>query len=175
MKSSKLKVKSLELGQSLIEVLIALAASVAVVSAIVVTVITSLGNAQFTKNQNLATEYSRQGMEIVRQIAKNNWNNFLTYTNRDYCLNKDSASICAMGSSNCGTPITCGLNIDAIFSRQITIIQSSSVPASTYCTQSAEIVSSVLWSDSKCQAGNILCHEVKLRSCLADVNSVKAP
>lgn len=154
-----------ELGQSLIEVLIALAASVAVVSAIVVTVITSLSNAEFTKNQNLATQYSRQGMEIVRQIAKNNWNDFLTYTSRNYCLNKDSSALSLM------TGLNCGLNIDNLYDRKITIIQTDS----TYCTQSAEIISSVSWSDSKCQTGNILCHEIKLRSCLADINSVKAP
>lgn len=154
-----------ELGQSLIEVLIALAASVAVVSAIVVTVITSLSNAEFTKNQNLATGYSRQGMEIVRQIAKNNWNDFLTYASRNYCLNKDSAALSLM------TGLNCGLNIDNLYDRKITIIQTGS----TYCTQSAEIYSSVSWSDSKCQTGSVLCHEIKLRSCLADINSVKAP
>lgn len=154
-----------ELGQSLIEVLIALAASVAVVSAIVVTVITSLSNAEFTKNQNLATQYSRQGIEIVRQIAKNNWNNFVSYTSRNYCLDKDSAELRTM------IGLTCGKTIDDLFDRKITIIQS----ASTYCTQSAEVISTVSWSDSKCQTGNVLCHEVKLRSCLADINSVKAP
>lgn len=154
-----------ELGQSLIEVLIALAASVAVVSAIVVTVITSLSNAEFTKNQNLATEYSRQGMEIVRQIAKNNWNDFLTYTSRNYCLNKDSAALSLM------TGLNCGLNIGNLYDRKITIIQTGS----TYCVESTEIISSVSWSDSKCQTGSVLCHEIKLRSCLADINSVKAP
>lgn len=158
-----------EKGQSLIEVLVALAASVAVVSAIAVTVITSLNNAQYTKNQNLATEYSRQGMEMVRQIAKNNWSNFLTYTNRDYCLNKDSSSLTVM------TGLNCSLNINGIFDRKITIIQLGSLPASSYCTSSVEVISTVSWSDSKCQTGNVLCHEVKLRSCLADINSVKAP
>lgn len=172
MKSSKLKVKSFELGQSLIEVLIALAASVAVVSAIAVTVITSLQNAEFTKNQNLATQYSREGMEIIRQIAKNNWSNFLTYTNRDYCLNKDSTSLSPMTGLNCQLNINTG---NSVFDRKITIIQLGSVPASVYCTNSAEVLSSVSWTDSKCQTGNILCHEIKLRSCLADVNSVKGP
>lgn len=163
------KVNSFESGQSLIEVLIALAASIAVVSAIVVTIITSLNNAEFTKNQNLATEYSRQAMEIVRQIAKNNWNIFLTYTAREYCLDKDSTTLTNMAGINCGK------NIDNIFDRRITIIHVGSVPPSTYCTSSAEVISLVAWSDSKCESGNVLCHEVKIRSCLADVNSVKAP
>lgn len=167
MTNQKSKVKSQnELGQSLIEVLIALAASVAVVSAIAVTVITSLSNAEFTKNQNLATQYSREGIEIVRQIAKNNWTNFLTYTNRNYCLNKGSTIPTAM------TGLNCGKNIDNIFDRTVIIVHS---PNSTYCNSSTEVSSSVSWTDSKCQTGNILCHQIKLRSCFADVNSVKGP
>lgn len=166
---SKVQIQKRESGQSLIEVLIALAASVAVVSAIVVTVITSLSNAEFTKDQNLATEYSRQGMEVVRQIAKNSWSNFLTYSSKDYCLDKNSTAPTIM------TGLNCDVNIDGIYSRKITIILPGSTPPSSYCTSSAEIISTVSWSDSKCQTGNILCHEVKLRSCLADINSVKAP
>jgi len=153
-----------ESGQSLIEVLIALAASVAVVSAIAVTVITSLSNAEFTKSQNLATQYSREGMEIVRQIAKNNWTDFLNYKNVNYCLNKGSITPTTMVGLNCGK------NIDNIFDRQLTID-----PKSLRCISSIEITSTVLWTDSKCQTGDILCHQIKLRSCLADINSVKGP
>ena len=153
-----------ELGQSLIEVLIALAASVAVVSAIAVTVITSLSNAEFTKNQNLSTQYSREGMEIIRQIAKNNWTDFLKYTNINYCLDKGSV----LPRPKAGQ--TCGKNIDNIFDRQLTID-----PNSPRCISSIEITSTVLWTDSKCQTGDILCHQIKLRTCLADINSVKGP
>lgn len=153
-----------QLGQSLIEVLVALAASVAVVSAIAVTIITSLSNAEFTKNQNLATQYSREGMEIVRQIAKNNWNDFLNYKNVNYCLSKGSTTLTTMAGPNCGK------NIDNIFDRQLTID-----PNSTRCTSSVEVTSTALWTDSKCQTGDILCHQIKLRSCLADINSVKGP
>lgn len=159
-------------GQSLIEVLIALSASVAVVTAITITIITSLSNAEFAKNQNLATQYSREGLEIVRQIAKNDWTNFQTYTGINYCLPKGATSICLMGSVNCGTSITCGQNIDNLLSRQITIIQP---PSSSYCTNSAEVISTVSWGDSRCQSGTPLCHQVTLRSCLADINSVKSP
>lgn len=166
-------------GQTLIEVLIALSASIAVVTAITITIITSLSNAEFAKNQNLATQYAGEGLEIVRQIAKNDWANFQSYTSTYYCLPKSSATICAMGSINCGTPIICGQNIDNILSRQIVIVQSqSSAYCSTnacYCSNSTEIISKVSWGDSKCQVGNPLCHQVALRSCLADINSVKSP
>lgn len=166
----RLKIKSRELGQSLIEVLIALSASVAVVTAIAITVITSLSNAEYAKNQNLATQYSREGLEIVRQIAKNNWTNFQTYNNY-YCLPKGSTTICARGSTNCGTPTSCGQNVD-ILSREIKIIQP---PNSAYCTNSAEVLSTVSWGDSRCATGDPLCHKVALRSCLADINSIKGP
>jgi len=151
-------------GQSLIEVLIALAASVAVVSAIVVTVITSLSNAEFTKNQNLATQYSREGIEIVRQTAKNSWSTFINYKSVNYCLDKSNILISRSG-------LNCGKNISNFFDRQIIINQNSP----TDCANSIKISSLVLWSDSKCQTGNVLCHQIEIDSCLSDINSVKAP
>lgn len=176
---SKVKSQKFELGQTLIEVLIALSAAVAVVAAITITVITSLSNAEYAKNQNLATQYAGEGLEIARQIANNNWTNFQTYTNTYYCLPKDSTTLCAMGSINCGTPLTCGQNIDNLLSRQIIIIQSqsSSYCASNpcYCSNSAEVISNVSWGDSKCQAGTPLCHKESLRSCLANINAVQGP
>lgn len=181
MTSKKLKNKNIksELGQTLVEVLVALSASVAVVTAITITVITSLSNAEYAKNQNLATQYAGEGLEITRQIAKNDWTNFQTYTSTYYCLPKDSTTICPMGSINCGTPVTCGQNIDNLLSRQIVIVQSQSYSYCgsnpCYCTNSAEVISSVSWGDSRCQVGNPLCHKITLRSCLANINSVQGP
>lgn len=156
-------------GQSLIEVLIALSASVAVVSAIAVTVITSLSNAEFTKNQNLATQYSREGLEIIRQMAKNNWTSFYNnYTSINYCLDK---------SNNLGpmTGLNCEINISdsnghPIFDREINIDQNSAL-----CPSNVAVTSSVLWSDNKCQTGSTLCHQVTLHTCLSNINSVQAP
>lgn len=169
-----MKVKSLQRGQSLIEVLIALAAAAAVVAAIAVTVVISLSNVTYTKNQNLATQYSREGMEIVRQLAKNNWTNFKSY-NSDYCLENASLTLVPMGAGGCGQNVggPPGSNL-RIFVRQITIEQDSpSCPNNP--SNNVKITSTVSWSDSKCQAGNIFCHNVSLESCLADINTVKAP
>lgn len=158
-----------QLGQSLIEVLIALAASVAVVSAIAVTVITSLNNAEFTKNQNLATQYSSQGLEIIRQLAKNDWTAFAnTYTSKNYCLDINN-NLTQMSGANCGININ-DPNGHPVFDREIVIDQNSSL-----CISSVFISSLVLWSDSKCQTGSTLCHKVVLNSCISDINSVKAP
>lgn len=151
-------------GQSLIEVLIALAASVAVVTAIAITVITSLSNVEFTKNQNLAAQYSREGMEIVRKIAKDNWANFIsTYTGVNYCLDQGSSTLRVMGAGGCTQNV-------GIFVRQITIDQNSAS-----CQNSVRVTSTVSWSDSKCQVGNVFCHKVVMESCLAEINTIQAP
>ncbi len=150
-------------GQTLIEALIALAAAVLVISAIAITGVTSLSNVEFTKNQNLATEYSREGIEIVRQISRNNWKIFTTYTGVNYCLDKGSNTLTAMG------PTGCGQNVGT-YVRQIIIEQ-----ASSSCSGNVKVTSSVSWSDSKCTVGNVFCHKVNIESCLADTNPIKAP
>lgn len=77
-------------GQSLIEVLVALGVAVAVLTAIASTVLTSLYNAQFSKNQNLATLYGQQGMEVVRDLKNRSWTDFYSRTAQQgtttYCL-----------------------------------------------------------------------------------------
>lgn len=156
-------IKNHEKGQSLIEVLIALAASVAVVTAIAITVITSLANVEFTKNQNLASQYSREGMEITKKIAKDNWGSFInTYTSKNYCLN-DTNSLEVMGAGGCGQNV-------GIFIRQIVIEQDS-----VLCENSIKVSSNVSWSDSKCTSEDPFCHTVTIESCFADINTIQAP
>lgn len=155
--------KKSEKGQSLIEVLIALAASVAIVTAIAVTVITSLSNVEFTKNQNLATQYSREGIEIIRQKAKDNWISFSSiYTSVNYCLDSNGVLTVMLGS--------CSQNV-GIFKRQITINQSDV----SKCSGGVKVISRVLWSDSKCLTGNAFCHDVQLDTCLANINNTQGP
>jgi len=153
-------------GQTLIEVLVAMATAVAVMSAIAITVVTSLSNVEFTKNQNLATQYSREGLEVVRRIAKSNWNNFTALNAMSYCLKKGATTIDPVADRM--PPTGCGQNID-IFRRQIDIEQNST---SCDSNTNARITSIVSWSDSKCGAANVFCHEVRLDSCVANINPV---
>lgn len=158
-----MRIKNPESGQSLIEVLIALAASVAIVAAIAVTVITSLSNVEFTKNQNLATQYSGEGLELVRQKAKDNWSYFSShYTSVYYCLDSNDNLSVMVGS--------CSQNV-GIFKRQIQIFQNDT----TKCNGNTKIISTVLWSDSKCLSTDAFCHEIELDTCLADINPIQGP
>ena len=53
-------------GQTLIELVIAVAVIVIVVGALVFATISSIRNAQSAKNQTLATKYAQEGLERVR-------------------------------------------------------------------------------------------------------------
>lgn len=97
-----------EKGQTLLEVLVALGVGIFILTAMTGAILSSLANAQFSKNQNLATLYSQQGMEIVRDIRNKDWTTFATY-NESYCLAKD-------GSLTAGT---CVDKIDGLFTRQL--------------------------------------------------------
>lgn len=98
-----------EWGQTLLEVLVALSVGVLVLVAMTAVILSSLSNAQFSKNQNLATLFAQQGMEMVRDLRNKNWTSFAAYDGF-YCLAKD-------GSLTAGS--NCAGNIDGFFTRQI--------------------------------------------------------
>lgn len=153
-----------QLGQSLIEALIALGAATVIVSAISVAIITSVNNSDFGKNQNLATQYSQQGMEILKQKSQSSWQVFSGYSGT-YCLNEGETNLILPSGS------TCSVNISNFFRRTITIAQ-----ASSSCGGNARVSVSVAWADGKCtSASNPYCHNVTLDSCLANINGVPTP
>lgn len=152
-------------GQSIIEALIALGVAVLIVSSITVAVITSVNNSDYSKNQNLATQYAQQGMEILRQQAQSNWSNFSNYQGTS-CLNEGSSTLTAPGSTGCGQ------NISNFFVRQVNIVQNSGSCSSI----AAKVTVSVSWTDGKCtSSGNAYCHQVSLDSCMASLNSAPTP
>lgn len=152
-----------EKGQTLIEALIALGAAVVIISAIAVVVITSVSSSDFSKNQNLATQYAQQGIDILRSQSGSNWTSFQTKAGT-FCLSK--------GITDLGAPVTnCAVpNIDNFFVREAVITQ-----ASASCGGNAKVVVDVSWTSGKCNASNLYCHSVLLDTCLANINSVTAP
>lgn len=157
-------------GQTLLEVLAALGTAAIVVGAITVVVISALNNAQFSKNQNLATQYAQQGMELLRQVRDTNWTTFASYPSGDYCLDKGSSTPRAKS-------IDCGQNVD-IFVREVVLergellcLPPTPPPSPTNVVRATVTVS---WSDSKC-TGVGFCHRVRLVSCLSDFSVVPTP
>lgn len=87
-------------GQSIFELVIALAITVLVVTGIVQVVTISIRNANFAKVQAEATRYAQQAAEWLRAERNNNWATFYSKaTIGDWCLKNLDWS----GPGICGT------------------------------------------------------------------------
>jgi Tfp pilus assembly protein PilV len=152
-------------GQTLIEALVALGASVLVISAITVAVVAALNNTEYSKNQNMATQYAQQGMETIRQISDSNWTLFSSYNSGSFCLDQNSTVLSPIDQSS----LNCGQNF-GIYSRQVDIVKNDS--SNTRCQGSVLVAVTVFWGDGKCTDSNKpLCHNVSLSSCFAENKS----
>ena len=151
-----------QLGQSLVEALVALGAATIVISAVVIAVITAQNNADFSKNQNLATQYAQQGIEILRQQSESNWTTFSSYSGA-YCLAEGSSTLTPAGTK-------CSANIRNFYVRSISIAQNNA-----NCSGAAKVSVVVSWGDGKCSSSNTYCHNVTLDSCLANIGNSISP
>ena len=149
-----------ECGQTLIETLAALAIISIVISAIAISVTTALSNATFNKDQALATQYARQGLEIVTKIRDDNYAAF-TAKNGTFCLGKGQTML---GSSvpSCIVP-----NVDQYI--RTVMIQQGGCGANV-----TKVTVSVAFTNGKCSVGSY-CHVQADTSCLSTVNPVQAP
>ncbi len=143
-------------GQTLIEVLVALGLIGVIATVLSTVVLTSLGNARFSKDQSLATQYAQEGLEIIRLLRDKNYTVFRNISNGTYCLAKDAEDL----SPDCQTA-----NVDN-FLRRVTVVQAG-------CAVSVARVSVIVsWQDSKCASGNPYCRNSNLETCLSTVNPV---
>lgn len=172
-----------EAGQTLLEILLAFSVSILVLGAVIIGIVTSLSNTQYTKNQNLANSYAQEGMAVVRQIRNSSWNDFknlkdIYATNTRYCLGSDL---------KLGEPIihttSCGQNIGGIFSREITFDHRQDANGccsnnSSNCstgTAGSKVTVKVSWTDNKCPIGTPYCHKVELITCFSSIDFKSAP
>jgi len=148
-------------GQTLIEVLVALAIAVVVVTSITILSITSLNNAQFVRDQEQATKYAQEGIEVMRALRNSNYAGFAAYNNT-YCLGAGRQTL-GSPAGDC-TPT----KIDNKFVRSVQIQQDG-------CgTSLSSVVVTVAWNDGKC-AGSSLCHSSNNSSCFTTVPPVTGP
>lgn len=163
-------------GQTLVEVLIAISVTVIIISSMTIAVITAISNADYSKNQNLATQFAQEGMEIVKQMQGSNYQTLSTLNGR-YCL-AQTCSMLSTGSGSCGvnsggTGSNCSTNVNNnIFIRQVDILPAGS-PQST-CVNTIQATVTVLWTDSKCNAG-AYCHNEQIVSCFSNASSASTP
>lgn len=163
-------------GQTLLEILLAFGVSMLVLSAIIIGITTSLSNAQYAKNQNLATSYAQEGMAVIRQIRNSSWTEF-SKDGENYCIGQDPTKLAERTSASCGQNV-------GIFSREVVLKHNSSKCCSNADTSNcvgglkgSEATVKVSWSDSKCSAGtgSPYCHKVELISCFSTIDPTPTP
>jgi type II secretory pathway pseudopilin PulG len=168
-------------GQSLVEALIALGVAAIVVSAMAVAAITSVNDADFSKYQNLATNYAQQGMEIIRQQSQTDWATFSGQAGSELnpskkCLDQNSTTLSAVDlvTGECNQNIA-DQNGKPFFVRSVTLTLTNYIPHPTSsivdpaCNGSVQATVNVAWTDGKCSSGSF-CHNVILNSCFTDIN-----
>lgn len=163
-KSFVIKNKYRQAGQTILEVLLALGAGVAIFGAITTIVISSLNNAQFTKNQNLANSYAREGMDVIRQLRDSGWKNFELISG-ERCISADKTL-----TSVPPTAPNCEKNIGE-FGRKVEI-KHFIPPSSPFpgCFLDSGVKVTVSWSDGKCPSAGVNCHKIELISCFSDID-----
>lgn len=174
-------------GQSLLEVLLGLALASIVIGAITITILSSLNNAQRSRDQNTATQFAQQGLEGMRQFRNNKEQQFRTFGNQSadgitYCFDLACTELSSTAGPPCGqapsmTAGSCGENLAAPrFSRVVRVKKSPALgvtdvclPIATQRTQPTEnyiqVESIVTWQDGQCPSGRY-CHETRLTTCL---------
>ena len=136
-------------GQSMIEVAIALAIATIIITALITSVLSSLDSAQYSKNLNLASQYSQEGIEAMR--AK------VGVGQGTYCMPDGSVPPALLLEDTCNNAV----NVAGFFQRKVTV-----EPLSGNCGNIlTEVVVRTAWKDGKCQ-GNLYCHESRLASCM---------
>ena len=169
-------------GQTLIEVLVGLAAAVAVLSAITTTTLSSLHNSQFSRNQNLANAYAQQGLEVVRNIHATDYGTFKnlagTYCFAQTCNTLDTSTTGGACSQISGTRCP-GIFNYGEFIRTVTFHFGDSEAArcnTNGSTVNTKVDVTLAWNDERCtDTSNLYCHNVTHSSCFNDADILPTP
>lgn len=177
-------------GQTLLEILLAFSVSILVLSAVILSIITSLNNTQYTKNQGLANSYAQEGMAVVRKMRDSSWNDLNNLSlgnfnnNTKYCIGQDlvlDINHRVAKTENCATNY--GIGANGMFSRDV-LFENNSLSccsnSDSSCTNGLKgslATITVSWTDNKCPAGtgNPLCHNVQLVTCFSSIDLKPTP
>ena len=176
-----------EEGQTLIEVMTALAAAVVIIAAITSASLNALNNSQFTRDQNTASQYSIAGMEIIRNMRNTSIASLSAsyLPDNTYCLASTCTSLNQL-QSGCWVPTgaTCPQNMGK-FVRSVTVVHNSldcnATPTPTgsptgYLSSNVKITVTTSWYDSRCtDASNPYCHSAIETSCFSDFTIMSTP
>lgn len=158
-------------GSILIELLVSFGIAAILLSSLSIMVVNSVQSSDFSKNQNITTQYAQEGIEMVRKIRDSDYATFLTLVGSTYCLADTCTTLSGVGAP-CGIQNpSCPVNVSNKYTRLVTI--SNNWPG---CTGSGTVavIAKVIWSDTSCQPG-VQCKSSSLVTCYTNTNTVTAP
>jgi type II secretory pathway pseudopilin PulG len=147
-------------GQSLVEALIALGVATLVISAMVVAVVTSVNNADYSKYENQATHYAQQGIEILQQVSQSNWSLFSTTYVGANCLGDPKLTTGQFNLTQlaiCDSPKTVNVGTNFVRETNVTLGVNGACGNDSYY---GEVT--VYWNDGKCKE--------QLDTCFTNIN-----
>lgn len=175
--------KKSEKGQALIEAIIAITVVTAVITAVVAVIITSLSSTNAIKNNDLATNYAQQGIELVRDIKSAGFADFVSnYPTEQYCLDDyesspelldDDVDIDPLDpDSDPDCDLETGYNVGNYIRRIYINHLGNDSTGVNVCAEGTFVSSKVLWNDNKC-VGDANCHNVEIKTCFTDLNELQ--
>lgn len=117
-------------GQTLAEVIVVVAVVLLLITGLIAGATASLKSAGFSRSKSLSVRYAEEAVELARGIRDGGWENFLSFSNKSWCLNKTGT-----WTENNGS---CPVNIDNIYTRSVTF---------TWQDPKMKIDVSVSWQD----------------------------
>lgn len=112
-------------GQTLFELIIALAVAVLIITGIIKIVTLSVRNAAFAKNQAEATRFSQEALEWIRSERDRSWTTFQTRSNQIWCLTTvawQKSAPCAQGDEIADTNILREADLSSLSDRSIEVV-----------------------------------------------------
>ncbi len=163
--------KTFQKGQLLLEAILAMAIVGIILTGIVIALNFSVNNSNISKDQNVATSYAQEGLDIVRNMKDSDFASF-SALNGTYCLASGTVPI----SGPCN-PIG---GAGGKFTRKIIVNQlgqdTRKNPVTQPCTlnKAVFVASIVSWTDNRCTSG-AQCHNAELDSCFIDPIKAQFP
>lgn len=136
-------------GQTLIEVMVAMAVGVLVLTAITSSVLTSLVNSRVSSESNEASQFVQQGLEIARSSR--------TAAAGTYCLDEGTDKLTGIPQGTCTTA-----NINGKYIRTVDVQKGTAGECGIDVNKA---VVTVKWTDSKCTDG-AYCHKSVVSTCV---------
>jgi len=172
-------------GQTLLEAIIAVGVLAIVLTAAASAVVTSINNANFTTNENLANKYAQDGIEYLRNLKTKNYPAFIGLltptpggTSR-YCMPQLTPIPKTTTTCDCSTsPSQCIHERTGVLIRETTVINTADIPNPTpRPCQVVPVVNptpvngflvtvSVKWTSGRCPLADRYCHASVLQTCL---------